>query len=91
MSDPHEANWAQIGGDRVQNYAIPDEGGAANPLFSPRMGMALTTTNTTPVKKQSALKQVWFKPLGTTRRVPVYVIIFPSLYCMHEQGMATDM
>ncbi|CBN77937.1 Probable 3\',5\'-cyclic phosphodiesterase pde-4 [Ectocarpus siliculosus] len=47
MPDPHEANWAQIAGDRVQNYAIPDEGGAANPLFSPRMGMALTTTNTT--------------------------------------------
>ncbi|CAM9829507.1 unnamed protein product [Ectocarpus sp. 8 AP-2014] len=41
------SNWAQIAGDRVQNYAIPDEGGAANPLFSPRMGMALTTTNTT--------------------------------------------
>ncbi|CAM9226284.1 unnamed protein product [Hapterophycus canaliculatus] len=42
------SNWAQIGGDRVQNYAIPDEGGAASPIFSPRMGMAVATTNTTP-------------------------------------------
>ncbi|CAM9297204.1 unnamed protein product, partial [Choristocarpus tenellus] len=39
------ANWAQIAGDRVQNYAIPYEHGAADPIFSPRMGMALTTNN----------------------------------------------
>lgn len=44
------ANWAQISGERVQNYAIPDEGGASSPLFSPRVGMALTTTNTTAVR-----------------------------------------
>lgn len=46
---PRPANWAQITGERVQNYAMPYEDGAACPLFSPRMGMALTTTNTTPV------------------------------------------
>ena len=43
------ANWAQVAGARVQNYAIPNEGGADSPLFSPRAGMALTTTNTTTV------------------------------------------
>jgi hypothetical protein len=42
------SNWAQLSGDRVQNFALPYEQAASRPLFSPREGLASTTYQVPP-------------------------------------------